>query len=115
LNEPADEEAITETTTNSTYHDSNLEESWAVNPKGFTLIAACEHSETATEQLFDGKYYGAFIYGLLTSLKRSTSAKEVMTYRTLCDRVHLLLSEQTLVIFARDRLIFFRDKELFIL
>lgn len=114
LNVPADEEAITETITDSTSRDGDLKESWSINPKGFTLMAACEHSETAAEQVVNGKYYGAFTYGLLTSLRHSISAKEVVTYRTLRDRVDLLLNEQTPLVFGRDRLIFFGDKERFV-
>ncbi|KAJ6003555.1 caspase domain-containing protein [Penicillium canescens] len=114
LNAPADEEAITETTTESTSRDGDLEESWSINPKGFTLMAACKHDEGAAERIFNGKNYGAFTHGLLASLRHSISAKEVMTYRTLRDRIDLLLNEQTPLVFGRDRLIFFGDRERFV-
>ncbi|CAI7572670.1 unnamed protein product [Penicillium pancosmium] len=114
LNTPADEEAITETTTESTSRDGDLEESWSLNPKGFTLMAACTQHELASELIFNGKHYGAFTHGLLTSLRHSISAKEVITYRALRDRIGLLLTEQTPLVFGRDRLTFFGQKERFV-
>ncbi|KAI3571793.1 caspase domain-containing protein [Fusarium oxysporum f. sp. albedinis] len=112
-NLPADEEAITETTTELGSRDGELERSWSINPDGFTLMAACESHELAAEKTVNGTSYGAFTHGLLACLKQNRPSEAIVTYRNLRDQVVERVKGQTPRVYGRDRLVFFGDEEPF--
>ena len=71
---------------------------WMLEPEGYTLLAACQSSESAHEAVFDdgGETHGALTYWLVRSLNETRSP---LTYRALYDRlvvkVHNLFPMQT--------------------
>ncbi|KAK8115633.1 hypothetical protein PG984_012135 [Apiospora sp. TS-2023a] len=58
-NLPADEEAAQGTQRKPGHRDGDLEECWDINPRGFTLMAACQSKQKAAERDEDGAAYGA--------------------------------------------------------
>ncbi|KAG5788229.1 hypothetical protein H9Q69_012710 [Fusarium xylarioides] len=112
-NLPADEEAITENTTELGSRNGELERSWSINPDGFTLMAACESHELAAEKTVNGTSYGAFTHGLLACLKQNRPSEAIVTYRNLRDQVVERVKGQTPRVYGRDRLVFFGDEEPF--
>ncbi|KAM5526789.1 TPR domain-containing protein [Fusarium oxysporum f. sp. phaseoli] len=112
-NLPTDEEAITETAVISVIRDGELENSWSINPDGFTLMAACKSDEVAAEMTVNGISYGAFTHGLLACLEQNRPSEAIVTYRNLRDQLIKRVSGQTPQVYGRDRLVFFGDEEPF--
>ena len=110
-NLPADETAATETTNKSNDRHAELEVSWGINPEGFTLMAACQSNQSASEKIIDGKTtHGVYTYEVLKFLNQVWP--RVVTYRTLRDQIASQMQRQTPVIYGQDRLAFFGNKEL---
>lgn len=70
---------------------------WLLEPKGYTLIAACRANESAYEYAFHGgEKRGALTYWMLDSLKQ---IDPTMTYKTLLEmlraKIHSQFPEQT--------------------
>jgi hypothetical protein len=87
---------------------------WLLEPKGYTLLAACRANELAYEYPFNGKENnGALTYWLLDTLRE---AGPLFTYKMLSDRimakVHGQFAQQTpmlqgegdVVVFGADRI-----------
>lgn len=53
-------------------------------PKGYTLLAACQDNESAYETTFEGQRHGAMTYWLINSLKKLGSQ---ITYQSLHNRL----------------------------
>ena len=53
-------------------------------PKGYTLLAACQDDESAYETTFEGQRHGAMTYWLINSLKKLGSG---ITYQSLHNRL----------------------------
>ncbi|KAH6972859.1 caspase domain-containing protein [Ilyonectria sp. MPI-CAGE-AT-0026] len=117
-NLPIDDDATIATPVMSNSRDGELDVSWSINPKGFTLMAACKGDEKAFEITINGKAGGAFTCGLLESLKplqRSKQSEVDLTYRALRDHIaqQLTGSDQTPRVFGQDRLLFLGSQEPF--
>lgn len=59
-------------------------DNWLLEPRDYTLLAACRVSEFAYESRFDGKNHGVFTYWLLDTLKLGWTD---FTYQMLHNRV----------------------------
>jgi hypothetical protein len=86
---------------------------WLLEPKGYTLLAACRASESAYEYAFDGRERnGALTYWLLDSLRQLGPG---LTYKQLHDRilakVHGQFERQTPQLQGEgDRVVFGSDR-----
>lgn len=93
---------------------AKLTNGWLLEPKGYTLLAACRANELAYEYPFNGKENnGALTYWLLDTLRESGPS---FTYKMLSDRivakVHGQFAQQTpmlqgegdVVVFGADRI-----------
>jgi hypothetical protein len=58
--------------------------SWLVEPRGYTLLAACRSHEEATECEFNGKWHGVFTHSLIDSLNLGW---QPCTYEMLHQRI----------------------------
>ncbi|KAJ0296648.1 hypothetical protein Brms1b_013696 [Colletotrichum noveboracense] len=112
-NLPADEAAAPDDVAEPGNRDGELANSWSINPKGFTLMAACESEEKATEKTINGKPGGAFTHALVNRLKKNKMANKLSTYRVIRDQIALDIKGQTPVIYGQDRLLFFGNVEPF--
>jgi hypothetical protein len=109
-NLPTDELAVEVITSDSVSRNAELETSWAIDPKGFTLLAACTGDEKAAENTINGKARGAFTHALLNYLERVELA---VTYRMIRDHLMQCLTGQSPRVYGRDKLLFFGSKEPF--
>ncbi|PYI02628.1 hypothetical protein BO78DRAFT_453553 [Aspergillus sclerotiicarbonarius CBS 121057] len=105
-------EAVPETDNEPIHRDATLEESWAINPREFTLMVACASTEKATETMVEQEVMGVFSRELLRYLGNRRSQ---VTYRGIRDQLvgQLRRHGQTPAIFGRDRLLFFGRSEPF--
>ncbi|KAI1825599.1 caspase domain-containing protein [Xylaria intraflava] len=113
-NLPADEASIQEKCTESDVRDGSLEDSWDINPRYFTLMAACRPGQSALEKDLDGngKRNGVFTYALMKSLRSTDRA--IMSYRSTRDSIASIVkhhSGQDPQVFGQDRLMFFGKEE----
>ncbi|KAK8031898.1 hypothetical protein PG990_001632 [Apiospora arundinis] len=116
-NLPADEAAVQGTQKKPGHRDGDLGECWDINPKAFTLVAACQSTEMAAERHEDGAAHGAFTLALKTYFQDPSNAS-TPTYRSICDRATGLLASWNLSqkpqVFGRDKLAFLEDYEPFL-
>ncbi|KAL7799322.1 caspase domain-containing protein [Trichoderma afarasin] len=120
-NLPIDYQAVADLdhTMELTHRNAELERSWAINPKSFTLIAACGEKEKAAEKIVNGKVHGAFTWELLDYLRHSGNRSREgergvnVTYRMISDQLNIRLKDQTPAVYGRDRLLFFGNYEPF--
>jgi hypothetical protein len=84
-------------------------DNWLVEPKGYTLLAACKGSERAKEILYhDGKFHGIFTYWLMNTLNLGwTDFTYGMLYNRVRARVHGDNPQQTPVLAGEMDRIFF--------
>ena len=85
-------------------------ENWLLEPRGYTLLAACRANETAKETIFDGDTYGVFTYWLLDSLERAWPQQ---TYQMLHHRIRakIYCHDQTPILAGEgDRMFFGIDR-----
>ncbi|RYP31515.1 hypothetical protein DL768_011173 [Monosporascus sp. mg162] len=114
-NLPIDEMGKTEdgemhgTFCDSNSRDSDLDESWDINPTDFTLMAACKRNQTAEERPIDGQMRGVFTYYLVSYLRQNL--RRMVAYRTVCDHIRNQVNAQTPQVYGQDRLAFFSNKE----
>lgn len=102
-----------------TNRDSKLTQIWGIDPRWFTLMAACKSYELAGEDTVstsDGmERRGIFTHRLLCQLEQGYS--RTPTYRILRDQVDKILKEehrsQTPQVYGRDRLTFLGNREQF--
>ncbi|KAJ5518702.1 caspase domain-containing protein [Penicillium expansum] len=113
-NNTIDEATITETSSKTGSRNSELESSWGINPKGFTLMAACTSDQQAEERQYGDEHRGAFTYSLLASLQQKLPHSKNISYRNLRDQVQCMLHIQTPRVYGRDRLLFFGNTEPFL-
>lgn len=90
--------------------DAELETSWSINPRDFTLMTACETRQKAGEIIHNGKAGGAFTCELLEYLKDS---KYQVSYRMARDHLQARLDPQRPTCHGRDRFYFFGKSEPF--
>ena len=92
-------------------HSRNLKtgSGWLIEPRGYTLLAACRGNELANEFPFDGyDYQGALTYWLLDALRQLGPG---LTYKMLHERIlakiHSQFEQQTPQLQGeRDRVVF---------
>ncbi|RYP58042.1 hypothetical protein DL770_010520 [Monosporascus sp. CRB-9-2] len=114
-NLPVDEISETEhaethgTFCESNSRDSDLDESWDINPTDFTLMAACKRNQTAEERPIDGQMRGVFTYYLVSYLRQNLG--KMVAYRTVCDHIQNQVNAQAPQVYGQDRLAFFSNKE----
>ncbi|KAF6824710.1 hypothetical protein CMUS01_10122 [Colletotrichum musicola] len=85
-NLPADEQATLGIESSSALRAAGLLKSWAVDPDGFTLMAACESHERAAEEFVDGRTVGAFTHAVFAYLTGGGRRRTPPTYRTVRNR-----------------------------
>ncbi|KAK2037008.1 hypothetical protein LZ31DRAFT_482281 [Colletotrichum somersetense] len=112
-NLPIDEAAARDVMFEPGNRDGELEPSWSINPKDFTLMAACESRQKAAEQTINGKSSGAFTHALIKHLKQNKRSGKQSTYRIIRDQIALDVTGQSPVVYGRDRLLFFDKVEPF--
>ncbi|KAK8115637.1 hypothetical protein PG984_012139 [Apiospora sp. TS-2023a] len=116
-NLPADEEAAQGTRRKPGHRDGDLGVCWDINPKAFTLVAACQSTEMAAERHEDGAAHGAFTLALKTYFQNSSNLT-MPTYRVVRDCTTDLLTSwdlpQKTQVFGRDRLAFLQNYEPFL-
>lgn len=86
---------------------------WLVEPKGYTLFAACRAAESAYEDAFDGREKnGALTYWLLDSLRNAGPDFSYQTiYERILAKVHGRFEQQTPLLQGEgDRRIFGHDQ-----
>jgi Caspase domain len=66
------------------YRNAKRKNSWLVEPRGYTLLAACRSHEEAAECEFDGKWHGVFTHSLIDSLNLGW---QPCTYEMLHQRI----------------------------
>ncbi|KJZ68735.1 hypothetical protein HIM_11874 [Hirsutella minnesotensis 3608] len=113
VNLPIDEETAETVPFESDSRFSRLEETWSINPKGLTLMAACDTDEKAAEITMNGKRHGAFTSGLLKYLEEGIQDKRPRIYRTIRDQLACRVKGQTPRVYGQDRLLFFGKTEPF--
>ncbi|RYP81105.1 hypothetical protein DL769_002161 [Monosporascus sp. CRB-8-3] len=64
--------------------------SWLLDPKGYTILAACGPHERAWELIVNGIYRGALSYFLLEALKTSGEKQVIPSHRSLYDHLQSL-------------------------
>jgi hypothetical protein len=115
-NLPSDEAVVQATQKKPGHRDGDLGISWDINPRGFTLMAACQSTEMAAERTEGQAAYGAFTLALQAHLQ-DPSNTSFSTYRIVRDAVARQLVSwglsQKPQVFGRDRLAFFEDYEPF--
>ncbi|KAH6604050.1 hypothetical protein Trco_007496 [Trichoderma cornu-damae] len=89
---------------------SEVEISWSMSPKAFTLMTACQANEKALEVLLDGRVRGAFTSGLLKYLEDS---QYQVNYRMIQDYLKANLKKQKPTVYGRDRYLFLGNSEPF--
>lgn len=113
-NLPADEDATLETKSSSVLRAADLPKSWAIDPEGFTLMAACESHERAAEASVDGRTVGAFTHAVFAYLASGDRQRTPSTYRTVRDQVAMSVRGQNPVVYGRDKLRFLGRTEPFL-
>ncbi|KAI1157270.1 caspase domain-containing protein [Nemania serpens] len=113
-NLPSDEVAVQGTQKKPGHRDGDLGICWDLNPKGFTLMTACQNTETASERNDDMTVYGAFTLALIEYF-RDPSTPLAPTYHAICNSTTRKIASwkisQNPQIFGRDRLAFLEDFE----
>ncbi|KAF5227975.1 hypothetical protein FAUST_11407 [Fusarium austroamericanum] len=94
--------------------NSELKPSWSINPKSFTLMAACAPNERAEEVVKNGKPTGAFTHAFLQYFKNNKVHEPLISYRHLRDKLAVRLIGQTPKVYGCDRLLLFGNKEPFL-
>lgn len=112
-NLPSDESILQGTKGKPGHRDGEMEVSWDINPRDFTLMGACESDQKAAEIVSNESTYGAFTLALHKCLKEDSNIRS--TYRYVRDRTANQLASwsltQTPRIFGDDRLAFLEDYE----
>ncbi|KAL7910081.1 hypothetical protein GGI35DRAFT_447812 [Trichoderma velutinum] len=90
---------------------AEVEISWSMSPKAFTLMTACQANEKALEVQLDGRVRGAFTSGLLAYLEDS---QYQVNYRMIQDHLKANLKKQKPTVYGRDRYLFLGNSEPFI-
>ncbi|KAK8139370.1 hypothetical protein PG984_002750 [Apiospora sp. TS-2023a] len=97
----------------SDYRHAKLESSWDINPERLVVMAACQVDQVARETSYRSRH-GIFTYELCRYLTR-WDIDYRPTYQTIRDHIHHNMpSEQTPVVFGRDKLVFLETKETFL-
>ncbi|KAI1074280.1 caspase domain-containing protein [Whalleya microplaca] len=110
-NLPIDETAIQEAFTGPNYRDGELDVSWDINPQRFTVMAACQKDQSASEKVVDDWTRGAFTFALLEHFNQWPVATS--TYRDIRDQIENDITPQKPQVYGRDRLVFLTQQELF--
>ena len=87
--------------------------SWAINPKGLTVMTACAINESAQEEERENEKRGIFTYELVKSLEQLSIKSD---YRTIRDDVEAKVKQahsagQKPQVHCQDRLLFFQARE----
>ncbi|KAI8628836.1 caspase domain-containing protein [Xylariaceae sp. FL1651] len=113
-NLPSDEVAVQGVQKKPGHRDGDLGICWDLNPKGFTLMTACQSTETASERNDDTAVYGAFTLALMEYF-RDPSTPLSPTYHAICNYTTRKIASwkisQNPQIFGRDRLAFLENFE----
>jgi hypothetical protein len=116
-NLPADEASVQGIQRKPGHRDGDLGVCWDINPKDFTLVAACESTEKAAEKNEDNSVHGAFTLALKKYFQSSSNASN-STYRVVRDGAADQLASWDLSqkpqVFGQDRLAFLEDYEPFL-
>jgi hypothetical protein len=81
---PSQLEAVSSDEPLGDLRDAKRKHRWLIEPRGYTLLAACRAHEQAAECDFNGTYYGAFTCWLMDPLNLGW---QVCTYQMLHNRV----------------------------
>ncbi|XXG96703.1 hypothetical protein Hte_002993 [Hypoxylon texense] len=118
-NLPADETAVQGTQSKPGHRNGDQNVCWDLNPKDFTVMAACERTEMAAERHDEGRngerrIYGAFTLALIKHF-RETSDSFASTYHDIRDRSAALIAlwglNQRPQVFGQGRLAFLEGYE----
>lgn len=95
----------------STWRDSRMEESWLIDPDGYTILSACGPHEKAWELETEGERRGALTHFLLDALsalrKSSVELTNQSIHEYLCTRFHVSWPQQTPMRYGNTKLSFF--------
>lgn len=95
----------------STWRDSRMEESWLIDPDGYTILSACGPHEKAWELDAGGERRGALTYFLLDALSALRKSSVELTHQSLHEylrtRFHVSWPRQTPMRYGNTKLLFF--------
>lgn len=95
----------------STGRDSRMEESWLIDPNGYTILSACGPHEKAWELEAEGERRGALTHFLLDALSALRKSSVEITHQSLHEyvrtRFHVSWPQQTPMRYGNTKLSFF--------
>lgn len=88
-------------------------QNWLIEPRGYTLLAACRSHEEAVECQFDGTWHGVFTYALIDSLNLGWYAYTYeMIHNRVCAKVNARFKRQTPILSGEGDRIFFESNRI---
>jgi hypothetical protein len=93
------------------YRGASMDPNWLINPDGYSIHAACGHTEKAYEMVADGKKHGALSYFLIRAFSRygRVGGKHQHIYSHLCARFRESCQRQVPMFYGNESLGFFED------
>ncbi|KAF3764027.1 hypothetical protein M406DRAFT_260952 [Cryphonectria parasitica EP155] len=107
-----DAAALADTLTGAYSREASMLPNWIINPRGYTLLAACGPHEFAREALVSsGLYRGALSYWLLYSLRRpgASDRSQQDTYHHICSQFRMNNSPQSPILYGNKAFRFFNS------